>query len=315
MRAGEMMKERILGKTGIKMTELGYGCTAQFGKKFFGKQNISDHQALSLISAALDSGIRFFDTGYNYGYAEERLGKCLSTIFRENGICKREDIVIQTKGCETPDGSYEYSPDWIKKSVEISLKRLQLDYIDLYALHKANPGVLSDKLFYLFEDLKHQGIIRAYGVCGISDDFGEWIIKHQCFDYIMMTYNYAEAGRNTLIEKLYDSKIGILAGGSLNRSLNTIKRLPHNRNDLWYLLRALGHYRGEFNKARKFKFMKDIEGMTPQQVSLAYIMRNNKVTSALFNTINPDHLRENVRALDMELPQEIVDKIERNIGS
>ena len=55
--------------------------------------------------------------------------------------------------------------------------------------------------------------------------------------------------------------------------------------------------------------------MTPQQVSLAYIMRNNKVTSALFNTINPDHLRENVRALDMELPQEIVDKIERNIGS
>lgn len=311
----EMMKKRGLGKTGIEMTELGYGCTAQFGKDFLGKQSISEHHALSLITTALESGIRFFDTGFNCGYAEERLGRCLSQIFRESGDWKKEDIVIQTKGCETLNsdgsyGSYDYSPDWIRKSVEISLKRLQLDYIDLYALHKATPGDVSDKLFYLFEDLKHEGIIRAYGVCGVSDDFGEWIVKHKCFDYVMLTYNYAEARRNELIEKLYDNKIGILAGGSLNRSMNTIKRLPRNRNDLWYLLRALGHYRGEFNRARKFEFVKNIEGMTPQQESLAYILQNKNITSASFNTLDPEHLKENVQALNMELPQEIVEKIE-----
>ena len=131
------------------------------------------------------------------------------------GYWKREDIIIQTKGCETlnADGSYgqdDYSPDWIKRSVEISLKRLQIDFIDLYALHGANPDVLSDGLFYLFEDLKRQNIIRAYGVCGVSDDFGYWVAEQKCFDYIMMTYNYAEARRNELIDRLFNNGIGIL---------------------------------------------------------------------------------------------------------
>ena len=56
--------------------------------------------------------------------------------------------------------------------------------------------------------------------------------------------------------------------------------------------------------------MKNIEGMTPQQVSLAYILQNKNVPSASFNTLDPEHLKENVQALNMELPQEIVEKIE-----
>lgn len=58
------MNKRPLGKTEIMMTELGYGCTAQFGKDFLGKQSISEDQAMSLITTALESGIRFFDTGF-----------------------------------------------------------------------------------------------------------------------------------------------------------------------------------------------------------------------------------------------------------
>ena len=308
------MKTRELGKTGIAMTELGYGCTAQFGKDFLGKPGISEEQALSLVSTALDSGIRFFDTGFNYGYAEERLGRCLSTIYG-GGRWKRGDIVIQTKGCETlnADGSYganDYSPDWIKRSVEISLERLKLDYIDLYALHGANPEVLTDELFNLFEDLKRQRVIRAYGVCGVSDAFGYWIAENKCFDYIMMTYNYAEARRNPLIDKLNESGIGILTGGSLNRSMNTLKHIPKNRNELWYLIRAFAHYRGELMRSRQFDFVKEVEGMTPQQVSLAYILSNSKVTSASFNTLNPDHLKSNVEATEMGLPLAIMERIE-----
>ena len=308
------MKTRELGKTGIVMTELGYGCTAQFGKDFLGKPGISEDQALSLVSTALDSGIRYFDTGFNYGYAEERLGRCFSSICG-GGDWKREDIIIQTKGCETlnADGSYganDYSPEWIKRSVEISLKRLKSDYIDLYALHGAKPEVLTDELFNLFDDLKRQKVIRAYGVCGVSDNFGYWIAKQKCFDYIMMTYNYAEARRNPLIDRLSESGIGILAGGSLNRSMNTLKHIPKNRNELWYLIRAYAHYRGELKRSRQFDFVKEINEMTPQQVSLAYILINSKVTAASFNTLNPDHLRSNVKAEEMALPQEIIERIE-----
>ena len=309
-----MVNKRELGKTGIMITELGYGCTAQFGKDFLGKQSISEHQAFSLVSAALDSGIRFFDTGFNYGYAEERLGRCLSSLFA-GGTWKREDVVIQTKGCETlnADGTYgpnDYSPEWIKRSVEISLKRLKLDYIDLYALHGATPQVLTDELFDLFEDLKRQKIIRAYGVCGISDDFGYWISSKKCFDYIMMTYNYAEARRNPLIEHLNKNGIGILTGGSLNRSMNTISWFPRNRKELWYLARAVTHYRKELVRANEFDFVKNVDGMTPQQISLSYVLNNKNITSATFNTLSIEHLKDNINAIGMGIPSSILEKIE-----
>lgn len=73
------MNKRILGKTGIQLSEVGYGAAALFGKDVLGKQGISNEQAYHLFSTAIKSGVTFFDTGINYGYAEERLGRCIST--------------------------------------------------------------------------------------------------------------------------------------------------------------------------------------------------------------------------------------------
>lgn len=296
------------------LSELGYGCTALFGKNVMGKQGITDEQAFDLITVALESGISFYDTGFNYGYAEERLGKTLNNLFKMD-ICKREDVVIQTKGCETinEDGSYgpnDYSVDWIKRSIELSLNRLKVDYIDLYALHSAIPENISDGLIHLFEDLKSQGIIRAYGVAGISDSFGEWLCEHRCFDYVMMTYNYAEARRNLLINELTQSGIGIISGGSLNRSLSTFSFLPHSKKDFWYIARTLYNRREDLRRVRQFKFVNDVPGFTPQQVSLAYILNNKSISSAVFNTIKVNHLKENVDAANKDLPRSVIKKIE-----
>ena len=133
------MKKRVLGKTGIEISELGYGCAALFGKNIIGKQGLSEEDSLKIIRIALEQGVNFFDTGFNYGYAEERLGRCLSSLFKNN-ITNRENIIIETKFGETlnSDGSYgpyDWSSDWMKKSVEISLKRMNVDYIDLLAMH------------------------------------------------------------------------------------------------------------------------------------------------------------------------------------
>lgn len=72
------MKRRLLGKTGIELSEIGYGAAALFGKDVLGKQGITEDKAYDLITTAIKSGVSFFDTGINYGYAEERLGRCLS---------------------------------------------------------------------------------------------------------------------------------------------------------------------------------------------------------------------------------------------
>lgn len=81
------MKRHSLGKTNIELSEVGYGAAALFGKDVFGKQGISDDQAYELISTAIKHGINFFDTGINYGYAEERLGRCISAVIG-GGYCK-----------------------------------------------------------------------------------------------------------------------------------------------------------------------------------------------------------------------------------
>ena len=307
------MNRRELGKTGILLSELGYGCTAQFGKDFLGKPGITEDQAYSLVLTAYKLGIIFFDTGFNYGYCEERLGRCLERLFGE-GI-KREDLIIQTKGCETlnEDGSYgpnDYSPEWIEKSIEISLKRLKLDYVDLFAIHGAKPEVLSDRLFHLLEDLKKQGVIHAYGVSGVSDEFSNWISKEKCFDYVMMTYNYSEARRNPVIDTLTENGIGILSGGSLNRSLNTLRRIPRNRNELWYLARAYKKFKADLKRSKQFDFVNNVEGFTPQQVSLAYILENPNIASATFNTLSVPHLESNVKAAELKLPEDVKKRIE-----
>lgn len=132
------MNKRSLGKTGIEISEIGYGCASLWGKDVFGRQGISEEKAYELFETAFENGINFFDTGINYGYAEERLGRCISNKIKKGK--SRADFVIETKCGEKiyEDGSfgpYDWSPDWIKKSLEISLDRLKLDYVDLFAMH------------------------------------------------------------------------------------------------------------------------------------------------------------------------------------
>ena len=92
------METRELGNTGVKLTVLGFGCASVWGKKL-----ITDAQAQELFELAYRQGIRYFDTGYSYDYAEQRIGKILKT----SKIVRREDIVISTKfGTVIKGGKY-----------------------------------------------------------------------------------------------------------------------------------------------------------------------------------------------------------------
>ena len=105
---------------------------------------------------------------------------------------------------------------------------------------------------------------NPYIRCGVNNDLAKWICKQRCFDYVMITYNVAEARRNGLINDLYNCGIGVISGASLNRSINSI-HFPHNKKDLWYMARTFLKYRGEVKRAKKYSFIKNIEGMSPQQ--------------------------------------------------
>ena len=305
------MNKRVLGKTGIEISEVGYGCAALFGKNTLGKPAISYEHAYELFETAVKSGVNFFDTGINYGYAEERLGQCLHDAIAE-GMISREDIVVETKCGEivNPDGTYgaaDWSSDNIKRNVEISLKRLKTDYIDLLATHGGGgPDTCTDELLRTFEDLKRQGIIRAYGANTFNVANLEWISQERNFDYVMPDYNIMRQEREPLIAKLTEAGVAVIAGSALGESLYSKKIfLVKNRNDLWYLARAVVRFRDLMSKSKDFRFLTKQKGYTANQLALRYVLDNPQITSAVFSTISKEHLLENLKAVEIEMPARI----------
>jgi len=149
------MEQRILGRTGVSVS------TYCLGAMMFGAWGNPDHDdAVKIIHTALDAGINFVDTAdvYSNGESEEIVGKALKG--------RRDDVVLATK-FHAPMGrdpnQKGNSRRWIVREVENSLRRLQTDYIDLYQVHRPEPGTDIDETLGALSDLVHAGKVRYLG--------------------------------------------------------------------------------------------------------------------------------------------------------
>lgn len=297
------MNKRRLGSTDLYLTELGYGCASLWGKPRF----TSDEDAEKLFFTAYDRGVNFFDTGYSYGVAELRLGNCIKKV-------NRQDLIISTK-CGTrvsKGGNYyhDWSVDWMRYSVKASMKRLHIAYIDMLQVHGPNIDEITDEMLDWMRKLKSNGTVRAIGINTFDTDVLEYVNEHKLFDFVMLDYNILRQDREKLIRRLYDNKIGIIAGAPLAQSLysNRVYR-ARNLNDIWYFLRAMKNFRRHMIEGLKFRFVNEVDGMTGSQVALRYVLDNKRITSAVFGSVNRDHLAENIGAVDLAIPDEVRKKI------
>lgn len=299
------MNKRRLGGTDLYLTELGYGCASLWGKSKF----TSDEKAEELFLTAYDRGIRFFDTGYSYGVAEKRLGNCIRKI-------DRSDLILSTK-CGTrisKKGNYyhDWSVTWMQHSVETSMKRLHTDYIDMLQVHGPSIDEISDEMLDWMHKLKKDGIVRAIGINTFDTDVLEYVNKHKLFDFVMLDYNLLRQDREKLIKDLYDNGIGIIGGAPLAQSLysNRVYKV-RNLNDIWYLLRAIKNFRGHMVEGRRFQFVNEVEGMTGNQVALRYVLDNRRITSAVFGSVDKEHIIENTEAVDIVISDDIIKRIKQ----
>jgi aryl-alcohol dehydrogenase-like predicted oxidoreductase len=152
---GVVMRYRSLGSTGVKVSPL---C---LGAMMFGAMGNTDHDdCVAVIHRALDAGINFIDTAdvYSGGESEEIVGKALAG--------RRDDVVLATKmhGPMGEDPNQRgNSRRWVIREVENSLRRLRTDYIDLYQIHRSEPGTDIDDTLSALTDLVHQGKVRYLG--------------------------------------------------------------------------------------------------------------------------------------------------------
>ncbi|ALL06382.1 aldehyde oxidase [Pedobacter sp. PACM 27299] len=152
------MKKRTLGNSGLEVSALGFGC---MGLNYGYAQTIDKNQAVSLLRAAFEKGITFFDTAEFYGpfNNEELVAEALKPF--------RRDVVIATKfGIKSEAGKQvqDSSPAHIRKSVEGSLKRLQTDYIDLYYQHRVDPNTPIEAVAKTIQVLIKEGKIKHWGL-------------------------------------------------------------------------------------------------------------------------------------------------------
>src|SRR5256885_851647 len=157
-----MMQKRKLGKSNLEVSELGLGC---MGFSFGYGPATDKQQAISLIRAAVEKGVTFFDTAEIYGPLtnEEVVGEALEPF--------REQVVIATKfGFKppTPDETHwsalDSKPEHIKEVVEGSLKRLRVDAIDLYYQHRVDPEVPIEDVAGAVRDLIQHGKVKHFGL-------------------------------------------------------------------------------------------------------------------------------------------------------
>lgn len=227
------MKYRNLGKTNLKVSEIGFGAWAIGGPAMAGNipigwGEIDDNESKKAILKAIDCGINFFDTAdfYGLGHSEELLGETLTSIKSKN------EIIIATKvGHELlSDGTINlnYSKNYILNACERSLKRLQRDYIDVYQLHSAKVEHLENgECIEAMEQLKKEGKIRFWGISlNTYNPEPEWnfILKNNLGDTIQVVLNVInQIVLDSLVYEAYENNYGIIARMPLQFGLLTGK--------------------------------------------------------------------------------------------
>ncbi len=182
------MNYRELGKTGIKVSEIGFGAWAIGGNRHglsYGPTD--DKDSVEALEKAFELGCNFFDTAdvYGWGHSEELIGKTLRG--------KRDRLIIATKvGSDFYQGFgfQTFTAEYIRFALDKSLERLQTDYVDLYQLHNPSLAVIENgEAFEVLRNLKVEGKIRAWGLSLQNHNDGLAALKITRPDSIQVAYN------------------------------------------------------------------------------------------------------------------------------
>ena len=297
------MRYRALGRTGLTVSELGFGCASWWGRPAF-----DEATALGLVHEAIALGVTLFDTGASYsaGQAEPRLGRAL----------KGRDVsrlILATKAGTYHAGGGRIARDMssqaITASAERSLKNLGVERLGLLQLH--GPSITElESLQEALSDLKTRGLSHAVGLNSFDPAVIDHALRLEVIDVVMIDYNVLRPEREPLIARAAAAGKAVLAGMPLamGHTRPLLSRLKAPR-DLWYAARALANHSEDLFRGARFGFLHRLPDMTGSQAALAHVLANPHVSAAVFGATRVQHLRENLSSSGMTLRAEVVARI------
>ncbi len=305
------MKYRKLGNTGLIVSELALG-SMQFGGKM-NMGNLGQEDTSVLVKMALDRGINFFDTAdvYSLGESETLLGNALKGI--------RSEIVLATKVRLPMSANFNRSGASrvnILREVEDSLRRLQTDYIDLYQVHGWDSNTPLEETLRTLNDLVRHGKVRYIGLSNLMSWQATTAIllqEHLGLEkYVTAQMYYSLVGRE--LEYEFQSfaeyhRMGILvwsplAGGFLSgKYTRNTPPAPGTR------FADAGQF-VPFDKEKAYRVVDVLKEVarrhdaTPSRVALSWLLGRPAVSSVIIAARKPDHLEDNISAVDLQLSAE-----------
>jgi aryl-alcohol dehydrogenase-like predicted oxidoreductase len=303
------MQYRILGRTGIKVSPYALGALA-LGTSI---GNPDHDDSVRIIRKALDAGINVIDTADAYGESEVVVGKALKG--------RRDGVVLATK-FSRPAGDdpnqQGASRRWITTAVENSLRRLQTDYIDLYQLHRPDPGTDIEETLSALSDLIHAGKIRAIGASGTPASGiveAQWTAARrglQRFRTEQPPYSILSRGieREVLpIAQRYG--MGILVWGPLAQGMLTGRIRKGKQTDLRRaaLFKAFSDER-RLDAVEQLIPLAEEAGLRMTHLAMAFAIAHPSVTSAIIGPHTMEQLDDLLAGAGVTRTDDILDRID-----
>lgn len=263
-----------------------------------------EKESIDMIHQAIELGINFFDTAdlYDKGMNEVMVGKALKE--------KRDKIILATKAGNQwrADGSgWDWNPskEYILKSAEASLKRLQTDHIDLFQLHGGTIDDPIDDTIEAFEILKQQGKIRYYGISSIRPNVIREYVKRSSIVSVMMQYSLADRRpEESILGLLRENNIGVLSRGALAQGL-LVNKPPKE---------YLGHSTEAIAGAAQLLQGIEAATQTSAQTAILFVLQHPAITAAVVGMSRMEQLMEiagttakkKLTEADMKILQEVL---------
>jgi len=275
------MEKRTLGRTGLEVTQLGFGAMEIRGPKAWNGRELTDAHAEKVLNTVLDSGINFIDTSPDYGISEDYIGKYISS--------RRDEYYLATKcGCNMIDKGdhYENSHVWksehILTNIEASLKRMKTDYVDIWQLH--NPtceDVLKGELIETMEKVRKQGKVRFVSISSTVPHIQTYI-EWGKFDTYQIPYSALQREHETIISDTAKSGAGVIVRGGVARGEPGQSGAPNE--DAWK----------KWDSAGLDKLL--AQGQSQTDFMLRFTLSHPDMHTTIVGTMDIKHLEANIKS-------------------